>query len=131
MSCSISYVELLRQLGQIVVICRLCEYHVNEFVTVGFQEDDLPIFIDIIVTSGNIPMLAVQYYQTKGINTHIAAYQIFCTSHTSVVFLPSLVCKHPLSSHQYSGDGFVDYFCTCYFKINFVEHDGYFIVILT
>lgn len=82
-------------------------YYRNEFVLVGFQDDDLPAFgkiNDIVVASGTIPLLAVNLYKTVGINSHIAAYQILRTNHRSTVLLSSLTNKHILYSHPYIGD---------------------------
>ena len=50
------------------------EYHSEEFVMTGFQEDDLHhleglrIFKVLLILSGTTPLLAVQLYRTNGIN---------------------------------------------------------------
>ena len=74
----------------------------------GFHDNDLPLFgviTDIIVVSEKTPLLAVDLYKTMGINTHVAAYQIFRTNDKSLILLSDLTHKQTLSSHQYIADG--------------------------
>lgn len=75
---------------------------------VGFQDDDLPSFgkiKDIILASGSTPLLALEVYRTEGINTHIAAYQIFRTNSTAIILLSNLFNKTIYYAHSYIGDG--------------------------
>ena len=86
------------------------EYHHEEFVMTGFQEDDLHhlerLRILLLILSGTTPLLAVQLYRTNGINSHIAAYQVVATNNKTVILLSSLKNKQLYSIHYYNiGDG--------------------------
>lgn len=75
---------------------------------IGFQPEDLSSFgkiIDILITSGSTPLLAVQLYRTEGINPHIGAYQINPTNDKSIVILSTLANKQTYYAHSYIGDG--------------------------
>lgn len=83
-------------------------YYRDDFVLIGFQDEDLPSFgkiKDIAVASGSIPLVIVDIYRTQGINTHIAAYHILCTNTKSAVLLSDLITKHTFYVHLYIDDG--------------------------
>ena len=86
------------------------QYQRNEFLLVGFQqEDDLPFFGKIyeLVVASNIPLVAVELYKTEGINSHIAAYLIKRTNNKSCFLLASLSYKNPLYAHSYNGNLYI------------------------
>ena len=86
------------------------QYHRNEFLLVGFQqEDDLPFFGKIydLVVASNIPLIAVELYKTEGINSHIAAYLIKRMNKKSCFLLASLSYKNPLYAHSYNGNLYI------------------------
>ena len=71
------------------------EYHREEFVMTGFQEDDLHHLerLRILLLEQLHALLAVQLYRTNGINSHIAAYQVVATNNKTVILLSSLKNK--------------------------------------
>lgn len=82
------------------------EYHRSDFVTIGFEPNDLPSFgqvTDVLVLVGT-PLLHVKRYQTVGINNHLLSYVIVCTYEYSLISLSSLVSAEPLSAHTSVGD---------------------------
>ena len=82
------------------------EYHRLQFVTVGFQDDDLPLFgqiTDILVLVGT-PLVSVKLYTTLGINNHLSCFAIACTYQYSIFPVSKLVSLEPLTAHKSIGD---------------------------
>lgn len=82
------------------------EYHHSDFVTLGFELNDLPSFgqvADILVVVGT-PLLHVKRYTTVGINNHLLAYAVVRTYEYTLISLSSLVFAEPLSAHTSIGD---------------------------
>ena len=81
-------------------------YHRSEFITCGFQADDLPIFsrIDDMMVIATTPVIQVRVFRTVGINNHLQCYVIEDSHQTEVILLTSLIISEPLSPHQIIGD---------------------------
>lgn len=80
------------------------EYHPLEFVTIGFQPDDLPTFgqIDEILLV-RTPILSVKVYTTLRINSHHSYFAIVCGYQHLFIHLTKLVHSEPLCAHQSLG----------------------------
>ena len=71
------------------------KYYRKDFLHIGFQDDDLPLFakiVDILVIA-SITLFYVELYQTIGINGHLSAYAIVCTPQKDLMLLPQLQNK--------------------------------------
>lgn len=82
------------------------QYYRNDFVLVGWQEDDLPQFAKIkdILVLVETPVLVLERYTTLGINNHILCYLIECTFQTFALCISGLVDTHSFTAHTYIGD---------------------------
>ena len=81
-------------------------YYSQEFVLVGFQDDDLPVFgrIQHVIVVCGTPLLALKIYKTVCLYSHLSAYQIIETNSVLVVLLSELETYQPYCSHLYIGD---------------------------
>lgn len=83
------------------------EYHRDDFVHLGWQHNDLPMFgkiLDIFIVGG-FPFLLVEKYKSMGINGHILAYLIQHTYVTNCVYIAHLLYKTVFCAHSYIEDG--------------------------
>ena len=80
------------------------KYTVNEFLIVGWQDDDLPSFGQIqyiVVVSGN-PVFVVNLYVTQGIERHYHSFIVQRTSDIKACYLSELADYQPLQAHRQS-----------------------------
>ena len=77
------------------------KYTVQDYVIVGWQEDDLPIFgrIEYIAVIDQRALFSVQVYQTCGIDRHYHCYLIEKKADFMYVWLTDLVDYHPIYAH--------------------------------
>jgi hypothetical protein len=83
------------------------KFYPRDFVHYGFQDDDLPLFgkiREVIVLAGSTCLFELDVYNTKGINSHVASYQVLRTNHTAVVLLSHIDDKRSYYAHTYLGD---------------------------
>lgn len=85
------------------------EYHLSNFVLLGKQVNDLPLWGSIqeilTIDPGNYPMLYVEMYETIGINNHLMCFAITRKHAYEVILMSNLVDKYPYTAHNYVGDG--------------------------
>ena len=83
------------------------EYHRREFVHIGWQENDLPLFAKIldIITVEEFPFFVIEKYKSLGINDHLLGFLIQHTHLTCCINIADLLYKYVFSAHSYIGDG--------------------------
>lgn len=83
------------------------EYHREDFVHLGWQQNDLPEFgkiFDILIIA-EFPFVYVERYKSLGINEHILGYLIEHTYVNSCIYMSELPYKNTVDAHSYMGDG--------------------------
>ena len=93
-------------------MCHLCrprwvlqhgsKYSRSDYVIIGWQEDDLPLFgriNDIMLINGSV-LFRVNQYRTLGIDRHYHSFCIRNTAVESVCWHSELVDYHPLQGHR-------------------------------
>lgn len=96
------------------IVYQRVKFERNDFVLMGWQENDLPQFAlvtDIIhVSSNDIVLLKAQGYHTVGIDRHYHSYIIECIpSSIYTVHLSKLKHFQPFKSHIKSGFEFITF----------------------
>ena len=76
-------------------------YQPNNFIIVGFQQDDLPKFskIDEILLIGDNPLVLTTEYNTNGIMHHYHSYSITSDKIQREFHLKDIVDPRPLITH--------------------------------
>ena len=95
-------------------------FYNQEFVLIGFQDDDLPYFgkiRDILMICGT-PLFVIANFKTVCLYSHLSAYEVMQTNNESVVLITELTSRQPYYSHLYVGD------CQTYIamKSNVITH---------
>ena len=83
------------------------EYHESNFVLLGKQENDLPLFgkiKDIMIINGSSALFQVEEYFTVGLNNHLLCHAIVSTHSFKTLIVSHLVDKYPYSAHCCIGD---------------------------
>ena len=77
------------------------KYLQSDYVLLGWQEDDLPIFgrIQYIAVFNNNPMFGVVKYYASGIDRHYHSFIIRKTSEVAIYWLSELADYQPLQAH--------------------------------
>ena len=80
------------------------------YVLCDKQINDLPQFgkineILVVALVGNIPMVYLEMYLTRGVNNHLMCHQIARSHKFKMLPISNLIDYHPYSSHTYIDDG--------------------------
>lgn len=82
-----------------------CRYSVSDYVLVGWQDDDLPIFgkIRFIAVCSGQALIAVSTYGTLGIERHYHSFVLGRSTETCTLYwLSELVACQSFKAHQLS-----------------------------
>ena len=77
------------------------KYMISEFVVIGWQCDDLPVFgqIQHIAVVNDFVLFGVALYCTLGIDRHYHSYNIIRKNEAAIYSLSELVDYQPLRAH--------------------------------
>ena len=79
------------------------EYHCGDYVVIGKQCDDLPIFAKIVdlMIIVDYAVVEVNVYRTIGLANHLMSYLVENSLHLCCVSLLSLPDSHPHTAHTF------------------------------
>lgn len=77
------------------------EYHPGDYILIGKQVDDLPVFAKItdLIVIVDYPVAEVNVCRTVGLVNHLMSYMIVLSLHFCCVSLLSLAESHPYTAH--------------------------------
>ena len=77
------------------------EYHPGDYILIGKQVDDLPVFAKItdLIFIVDYPVAEVNVCRTVGLVNHLMSYMIVLSLHFCCVSLLSLAESHPYTAH--------------------------------
>ena len=79
------------------------EYHHGDYILIGKQTDDLPVFAKItdLMVIVDYPIAEVNICRTVGLVNHLMSYMIILSLEFCCVSIVSLVECHPYSAHTF------------------------------
>ena len=79
------------------------EYHFRDYIVIGKQVDDLPIFARIvhIFVIVEYPLVELKVCRTVGLSNHLISYQLETTLLSFGVALSTLAENHPYTAHTF------------------------------
>jgi len=83
------------------------EYHFGDYILIGRQPDDLPVFAKItdLMVIVDYPVSEVNICRTVGLVNHLMSYMIVPSLQLHCVSLINLVECHPYSAHTFDDGG--------------------------